>query len=87
MTHTLVQHGTLLLSSAVVTEEFQPKMTGGAAAMDDKTKRLTSLMHKAIAVIQFKIEGQMCIRDRHRTDQDSYEKELRSREHLLVYYR
>ena len=40
-------------------EEFLPKMTGGAAAMDDKTKRLTSLMHKAIAVIQFKIEGQL----------------------------
>ena len=40
-------------------EEFKPKMTGGAAAMDEKTQRLTSLMHKAIAVIQFKIESQL----------------------------
>ena len=40
-------------------EEFKPKMSGGAAAMDEKTQRLTSLMHKAIAVIQFKIESQL----------------------------
>ena len=39
--------------------EFMPKMSGGAAAIDEKTKRLTSQMHKAIAIIQFKIEGQL----------------------------
>ena len=39
--------------------EFIPKMSGGAAAIDEKTKRLTSQMHKAIAIIQFKIEGQL----------------------------
>lgn len=40
-------------------EEFQPHMTGGAAQMDDKTKRLTAQMHKAIAVIQFKEEAKI----------------------------
>ena len=44
-------------------EEFQPSMSGGAENIDDKTKRLTALMHKAIAVIQFKQEAQ--IYDRH----------------------
>ena len=43
--------------------EFQPKMSGGAAAMDEKNKRLTALMHKAISIIQFKLEGQLY--DRH----------------------
>lgn len=43
--------------------EFQPKMSGGAASIDDKTKRLTAQMHKAISVIQFKLEGQLY--DRH----------------------
>lgn len=38
--------------------EFIPKLTGGSASMDDKTKRLTAQMHKAIAVIQFKVESQ-----------------------------
>ena len=40
-------------------KEFLPKLSGGAAAMDGKTTRLTSQMHKAIAVLQFKIEGQL----------------------------
>ena len=40
-------------------KEFLPKLSGGAAAMDEKTQRLTSLMHKAIAVIQFKLESQL----------------------------
>ena len=40
-------------------QEFQPKLNGGAEAIDDKTKRLTAQMHKAIAVMQFKIEGQL----------------------------
>lgn len=39
--------------------EFLPKMSGGAAAMDEKTQRLTAQMHKAIAVIQFKVESQI----------------------------
>lgn len=40
-------------------EEFQPSLSGGATKMDDKTVRLTSLMHKAIAVIQFKEEAKI----------------------------
>lgn len=40
-------------------EEFQPHMNGGATQMDDKTKRLTAQMHKAIAVIQFKEEAKI----------------------------
>lgn len=39
--------------------EFLPKLSGGASAMDEKTQRLTAQMHKAIAVIQFKIESQI----------------------------
>ena len=39
--------------------EFIPRLSGGAAAMDPKTLRLSAQMHKAIAVIQFKIEGQL----------------------------
>ena len=39
--------------------EFLPKLSGGAAAMDGKTTRLTAQMHKAIAVLQFKIEGRL----------------------------
>ncbi len=39
--------------------EFQPKLNGGAEHLDDKTKRLTAQMHKAIAVIQFKLEAQL----------------------------
>ena len=44
-------------------EEFQPNLSGGAENIDEKTKRLTALMHKAIAVIQFKQEAK--IYDRH----------------------
>ena len=39
--------------------EFIPKTTGGASLLDEKTLRLTALMHKAIAVIQFKVESQI----------------------------
>ncbi len=39
--------------------EFQPKMSGGAVSIDEKTRRLTAQMHKAISVIQFKLEGQL----------------------------
>ncbi len=40
-------------------QEFFPKLSGGAVAMDEKSQRLTAQMHKAIAVIQFKIESQI----------------------------
>jgi fructose-1,6-bisphosphatase-3 len=40
-------------------EEFKPKFSGGSDKIDEKTMRLTTLMHKAIAVIQFKIENQL----------------------------
>ena len=40
-------------------KEFQPNLSGGAENIDEKTKRLTALMHKAIAVIQFKLEAQI----------------------------
>lgn len=39
--------------------EFQPTTSGGATDIDEKTTRLTAQMHKAISVIQFKIEGQI----------------------------
>ena len=38
-------------------EEFLPKTSGGSADIDDKTRRLTAQMHKAITVIQFKVEA------------------------------
>lgn len=44
-------------------QEFIPKIVDGKEAMDDKTKQLTAKMHKAIAVIQFKIEAMII--DRH----------------------
>lgn len=40
-------------------QEFFPKLSGGAMAMDEKTQRLTAQMHKAIAVLQFKLESQI----------------------------
>lgn len=39
--------------------EFQPKLNGGADYLDDKSKRLTAQMHKAISIIQFKLEAQL----------------------------
>jgi len=39
-------------------EEFIPKLLTGNT-MDDKTMRLTAQMHKAISVIQFKVESQL----------------------------
>ena len=38
-------------------DEFMPKMSGGSSRMDEKTIRLIALMHKAITVIQFKVEA------------------------------
>lgn len=40
-------------------ELFMPKLEPGSAADTDKNKSLMSKMHKAIAVIQFKLEGAM----------------------------
>lgn len=40
-------------------EEFAPKTNGGSADIDDKTRRLTAQMHKAITVIQFKTEAEL----------------------------
>ena len=39
--------------------EFIPKTSCGASQLDEKTLRLTAQMHKAIAVIQFKVESQI----------------------------
>ena len=39
--------------------EFIPRANGSDEAMDDKTLLLTARMHKAISVIQFKIEAQL----------------------------
>ena len=40
-------------------EEFLPRLLSGDDNMDEKTKLLTARMHKAISIIQFKLEGQM----------------------------
>ena len=40
-------------------EEFLPRILGDDSNMDEKTRLLTARMHKAISVIQFKLEGQM----------------------------
>lgn len=62
-------------------QEFFPKLSGGAMAMDEKTQRLTAKMHKAIAVLQFKLESQIIskhtewkMEDRKLFDHVDYEK-------------
>ena len=40
-------------------QEFMPKTNGGSEELDDKNARLTAMMHKAIAVMQFKVEAQL----------------------------
>ncbi len=40
-------------------KEFMPHMNGGAENLDDKSTRLTAMMHKAIAILQFKLENQL----------------------------
>lgn len=40
-------------------KESVPKSSGESMKLDEKTMRLTALMHKAIAVIQFKVEAQL----------------------------
>lgn len=42
--------------------EFCPKINAGCENIDEKTYRLTALMHKAISVIQFKIEAEIFAR-------------------------
>lgn len=37
--------------------EFLPITGGGSADIDDKTRRLTAQMHKAITILQFKVEA------------------------------
>lgn len=39
--------------------EFLPKTDGGIGAIDEKTRQLIAKEHKAIAVLQFKLEGQL----------------------------
>lgn len=39
--------------------EFKPKLSGESSMNDEKTLRLTAQMHKAIAIIQFKLENQL----------------------------
>lgn len=40
-------------------KEFVPKSSGESMKLDEKAMRLTALMHKAIAVLQFKVEAQL----------------------------
>ena len=40
-------------------EEFIPKLSGGSGFVDEKTIRLGAMMHKAISIIQFKLEAAM----------------------------
>ena len=40
-------------------KEFVPMSSGESMKLDEKAMRLTALMHKAIAVIQFKVEAQL----------------------------
>lgn len=39
--------------------EFIPKTSGGTGFIDEKTRRLGAMMHKAISVIQFKVEAEV----------------------------
>ena len=40
-------------------ENFKPHLNNDDILFDDKTRRLLAQMHKAIAIIQFKLEGQL----------------------------
>ena len=40
-------------------EEFEPTLLGRNNNLDEKTRRLTAQMHKAISVLQFKVESQI----------------------------
>ncbi|MBO5612052.1 MAG: fructose-1,6-bisphosphatase [Prevotella sp.] len=39
--------------------EFIPKTSGGSEKLSEKNARLTAMMHKAIAIMQFKVESQV----------------------------
>lgn len=39
--------------------EFMPKTDAGTGAIDEKTRQLIAKEHKAIAILQFKLEGQL----------------------------
>ena len=39
--------------------EFMPKLSGGAEHLDEKTQQLIAREHKAISVLQFKLEAQL----------------------------
>ncbi len=43
-------------------DRFMPKYLNDSDRIDDKDSRLIGMMHKAIAIIQFKLEGQMIMR-------------------------
>ena len=40
-------------------KEFIPKTNGGSELLDEKNARLTAMMHKAIAILQFKVESKL----------------------------
>lgn len=40
---------------------YGPRISGNDNKLDDKNLRLISMMHKAISIIQFKLEHQMCM--------------------------
>ena len=40
-------------------EGFEPRTSGGADQLDEKTRRLMAQMHKAVSVLQFKIEAEI----------------------------
>ncbi len=56
--------------------EFQPRTLSKDDTMDERTRSLTARMHKAISIIQFKIEAQMA--DRH-PEWDMADRDLLSR--------
>ena len=75
-------------------QEFQPRMSGNEMLMDDRTQNLTAKMHKAISIIQFKLEAQMAERhpewmmqDRRVLDMVDYERgviTLEGKEYVLT---
>ena len=75
-------------------QEFQPRMSGNEMLMDDRTQSLTAKMHKAISIIQFKLEAQMAERhpewmmqDRRVLDMVDYERgviTLEGKEYVLT---
>lgn len=61
--------------------EFLPKTDAGTGSIDEKTRQLIAKEHKAIAVLQFKLEGQLYkkhpewkMQDRAMLDRINYEK-------------